>query len=281
MQLLSRECFRSARAHCIAGAKILYSAFHPRWRSSCYAVRDCWCSRLAEGIEITILWSESLRLRTGGPELIGHPDQLGAVKRVGLHQCPSEKSDAASATVRSVYISSIAAGVVRFCPCASRSKRAALASRPAAGTKSARSGESDLLLRSGVARGPIAEPKISRKIVAGQPQLSRFGEKLAELPPTGDQVALFRPRLGRLERTCINAPSIPHGRSGDAVQKRLHQPGKIALDLAQRVLVRGALRVVLGVQAVHGARVFLAEDPRPRRLHQAVLQAVKHGRVAT
>jgi hypothetical protein len=25
-----------------------------------------------------------------------------------------------------------------------------------------------------------------------------------ELPPTGDQVALFRPRLGRLERTCIN-----------------------------------------------------------------------------
>ena len=68
----------------------------------------------------------------------------------------------------------------------------------------ARPGESDLLLRSGVARGPIAEPKISRKIVAGQPQLSRFGEKLAELPPTGDQVALFRPRLGRLERTCIN-----------------------------------------------------------------------------
>ena len=61
----------------------------------------------------------------------------------------------------------------------------------------ARPGESDLLLRSGVARGPIAEPKISRKIVAGQPQLSRFGETLAELPPTGDQVALFRSRLGR------------------------------------------------------------------------------------
>jgi hypothetical protein len=73
----------------------------------------------------------------------------------------------------------------------------------------ARPGESDLLLRSGVARGPIAEPKISRKIVAGQPQLSRFGEKLAELPPTGDQVALFRPRLGRLERTCINEPRSP------------------------------------------------------------------------
>ena len=72
----------------------------------------------------------------------------------------------------------------------------------------ARPGESDLLLRSGVARGPIAEPEISRKIVAGQPQLSRFGEKLAELPPTGDQVALFRPRLGRLERTCINERGI-------------------------------------------------------------------------
>ena len=40
-----------------------------------------------------------------------------------------------------------------------------------------------------------AEAKISRKIIAGQPFPSRFGETLAELPPIGDQVALFRPRL--------------------------------------------------------------------------------------
>jgi len=30
------------------------------------------------------------------------------------------------------------------------------------------------------------------------------------------------------------------------------------------------------VQAVHGAGVFLAEDPGPRRLHQTVLQTVEH-----
>ena len=45
---------------------------------------------------------------------------------------------------------------------------------------------------------------------------------VAELPPTGDQVALFRPRLGRLERTCINelgvagAPSSPCFREIDS-----------------------------------------------------------------
>ena len=50
----------------------------------------------------------------------------------------------------------------------------------------ARPGGSGLLLSRGVARGPIAEAKISRKIVAGQPYLSRFGETLAQLPPTGD-----------------------------------------------------------------------------------------------
>jgi len=41
----------------------------------------------------------------------------------------------------------------------------------------------------------------SRKIVVGQPQLSRLGERLAGLPFTGDQVGLFRARPGRPKRT--------------------------------------------------------------------------------
>src|SRR5215813_8117003 len=37
-----------------------------------------------------------------------------------------------------------------------------------------------------------------------QPQLSRFGETLAELSSTGDRVVCLGHHPGRLERTCIN-----------------------------------------------------------------------------
>ena len=69
---------------------------------------------------------------------------------------------------------------------------------------------------------------------------------------------------------------FPHGRGRDAVKERLHQPDQIALRLVQRFGIRPPLSVVLGMQAVHGARVFLAKDFGARRLHEAVLQAVEH-----
>jgi hypothetical protein len=63
-----------------------------------------------------------------------------------------------------------------------------------------------------------AEAKISRKIIAGQPFPSRFGETLAELPPIGDQVTLFRPRLQPSDGTDAGA-SAYHARSGSALLK--------------------------------------------------------------
>ena len=72
---------------------------------------------------------------------------------------------------------------------------------------------------------PIAEAKISRKIVAGQPQLSRFGETLAKLPFTGDHVVCLGHHPGRLERTCISHPaernSLPIRISGQSKNTRL------------------------------------------------------------
>ena len=52
----------------------------------------------AEGIEITILWSQ--RFTTShGRALIGHPDQLGAVQRVGLHHNARQRKTAADSRV--------------------------------------------------------------------------------------------------------------------------------------------------------------------------------------
>jgi hypothetical protein len=65
-----------------------------------------------------------------------------------------------------------------------------------------------------------------------------FFAALAELPPTGDQVALFRPRLGRLERTCINCwRALPGDVRGDGSPERRHgaDVGK-PRDLDQRRL---------------------------------------------
>ena len=48
-------------------------------------------------------------------------------------------------------------------------------------------------------------PSGARRRPVGKQRYFRDGT-LAELPPTGDQVALFRPRPSRLERTCVNEP---------------------------------------------------------------------------
>src|SRR5215471_8301021 len=58
----------------------------------------------------------------------------------------------------------------------------------------------------------------SRKIVIGQPQLSRLWETLAELPLTGDQVGLFKPQPGR-----------PKGEAQHAVCPKSSMPFRLAI----------------------------------------------------
>src|SRR5215472_10100346 len=50
----------------------------------------------------------------------------------------------------------------------------------------------------------------SRKIVVGQPYLSRLGETLAELPPTGNQVGLFKAQPGRQKVPWLRPPCCAH-----------------------------------------------------------------------